>query len=130
VQVYGEDYPTPDGTCVRDYIHVADLATAHVQVLAAAALPTGVSFNVGTGVGSSVREVVRAVAARLGVDPRVAVGPRRPGDPAGWSPIRPPCAPRSTGARRTRAWKRSSIPPCSGSSGDAARVNEEVTSNE
>jgi UDP-glucose-4-epimerase GalE len=82
VQVYGEDYPTPDGTCVRDYIHVADLATAHVQVLAAGALPSGVSFNVGTGVGSSVREVVRAVAARLGVEPRVAVGPRRPGDPA------------------------------------------------
>jgi UDP-glucose-4-epimerase GalE len=80
--IYGDDYPTPDGTCVRDYIHVADLATAHVQVLAADGLPSGVSFNVGTGSGSSVREVVRAVAARLGVEPRIAVGPRRAGDPA------------------------------------------------
>jgi UDP-glucose-4-epimerase GalE len=82
VAVYGDDYPTPDGTCVRDYIHVADLATAHVQVLAADALPSGVSCNVGTGRGSSVREVVRTVAARLGVEARLDVGPRRPGDPA------------------------------------------------
>ena len=82
VQVYGDDYPTPDGTCVRDYIHVVDLATAHVRVLGAAGLRGGVSFNVGTGSGSSVREVVRAVGARLGIDPRVDVVPRRPGDPA------------------------------------------------
>jgi len=82
VQVYGDDYPTPDGTCVRDYIHVADLASAHVQVLAAGTLPSGASFNVGTGRGRSVREVVHAVAARLGVEPRITVVPRRPGDPA------------------------------------------------
>jgi UDP-glucose-4-epimerase GalE len=82
VAVYGDDYPTPDGTCVRDYIHVADLATAHVQVLAADALPSGLNFNVGTGVGSSVRQVVGAVAARLRVEPRIDVIARRPGDPA------------------------------------------------
>jgi UDP-glucose-4-epimerase GalE len=82
VQVYGNDYPTPDGTCVRDYIHVADLATAHVQVLEASGLPNGSNFNVGTGAGSSVLEVVRAVGARLGIEPRIDVLPRRPGDPA------------------------------------------------
>jgi len=100
VQVYGNDYPTPDGTCVRDYIHVADLATAHVQVLEAATLPTGVSMNVGTGSGSSVLEVVRAVGARLEVEPLTDYLPRRPGDPAslvadpsrlraalGWRPV-------------------------------------------
>jgi len=82
VQVYGNDYPTPDGTCVRDYIHVADLAAAHVQVLAAATLPSGVSFNVGTGTGSSVLQVVRSVGARLGVDPHLDIRSRRAGDPA------------------------------------------------
>jgi UDP-glucose 4-epimerase len=100
VAVYGNDYPTPDGTCVRDYIHVADLASAHVQVLAADALPSGMNFNVGTGTGSSVLQVVRAVAARLHVEPRIDVIARRPGDPAslvadpsalrarlGWTPV-------------------------------------------
>jgi UDP-glucose-4-epimerase GalE len=100
VQIYGNDYPTPDGTCVRDYIHVTDLATAHVQVLEADALPNGSSFNVGTGSGSSVLQVVRAVGAQLGIEPRSDIGPRRPGDPAslvadpsalrsaiGWTPV-------------------------------------------
>jgi UDP-glucose 4-epimerase len=100
VQVYGNDYPTPDGTCMRDYIHVADLATAHVQVLEATALPSGVSCNVGTGSGTSVLQVIRAVGARLGIEPRLDVIPRRPGDPAslvadpsalraalGWTPV-------------------------------------------
>jgi UDP-glucose-4-epimerase GalE len=82
VQVYGNDYPTPDGTCIRDYIHVADLATAHVQVLEADALPSGASFNVGTGSGTSVLQVVRAVGARLRIEPRLDIIPRRPGDPA------------------------------------------------
>src|SRR5262245_47276799 len=100
VQVYGNDYPTPDGTCVRDYIHVTDLATPHVRVLEAAALPSGIRFHVGTGSGSSVLQVVRAVAARLGREPRLDIGARRPGDPAslvadpsalraalGWTPV-------------------------------------------
>jgi UDP-glucose 4-epimerase len=82
VQVYGDDYPTPDGTCVRDYIHVEDLATAHVQVLEADTLASGVSFNVGTGRGTSVRQVIHAVGERLGIPPRIDVTARRPGDPA------------------------------------------------
>ena len=82
VQVYGDDYPTPDGTCVRDYIHVADLAAAHVQVIAADRLASGRSFNVGTGNGTSVRQVIDAVAARLQRAARVTVIARRPGDPA------------------------------------------------
>jgi len=82
VQVYGRDYPTPDGSCVRDYIHVTDLAEAHVRVLEANGLPSGSSFNCGTGRGHSVLEVIHAVAARLGREPRIEDGPRRPGDPA------------------------------------------------
>ncbi len=82
VQVYGDDYPTADGTCVRDYIHVTDLASAHVQVLEAAALPSGVSFNVGTGHGHSVLQVVDAVGQRLARTPAIEFLPRRPGDPA------------------------------------------------
>jgi UDP-glucose 4-epimerase len=82
VQIYGNDYPTPDGTCIRDYIHVADLATAHVQVLEADTLASGTNVNAGTGVGNSVLDVVRAVGARLGREPLIEILPRRPGDPA------------------------------------------------
>jgi UDP-glucose-4-epimerase GalE len=82
VQIYGGDYATPDGTCVRDYIHVTDLAEAHVRVLEARTLPSGSSFNCGTGRGHSVLEVVRAVVARLGRGPQIEHAPRRPGDPA------------------------------------------------
>ena len=119
IGVYGNDYPTPDGTCVRDYIHVADLATAHVQVLTADTLPSGVSFNVGTGTGSSVLQVVRAVAARLGVEPRVDVVPRRPGDPAslvadpsalrtasGWTPVHSSLEEIVDSAVRWEQWRR------------------------
>ncbi|MGD9762275.1 MAG: UDP-glucose 4-epimerase GalE [Candidatus Binatia bacterium] len=82
VQVYGTDYPTADGTCERDYIHVTDLAAAHVRVLEDGALPSGASFNVGTGRAHSVLQVVDAVATRLARTPRVDMLPRRPGDPA------------------------------------------------
>ncbi|HET7294907.1 MAG TPA: UDP-glucose 4-epimerase GalE [Vicinamibacteria bacterium] len=82
VQVFGRDYPTPDGTCVRDFVHVTDLARAHVRVLEADDLPGGLSFNCGTGRGSSVLEVIEAVGLALGVTPRIEFGPRRPGDPA------------------------------------------------
>ncbi len=80
--MYGTDYPTPDGTCVRDYIHVTDLADAHVRVLEADALPSGSSFNCGTGTGRSVLEVIQAIGKRLGKEPVIERGPRRPGDPA------------------------------------------------
>jgi UDP-glucose-4-epimerase GalE len=80
VTVYGNDYPTPDGTCVRDYIHVDDLASAHVAVLDAD-LPSPVRFNVGTGRGASVLEVIREAGLQLGVAPAVTILPRRPGDP-------------------------------------------------
>ncbi len=81
-RIFGDDYPTPDGTCIRDYIHVADLAEAHV--VAAAHCESGTVadvLNVGRGVGSSVREVMDVVAEVLGrpIDPQV-VG-RRAGDP-------------------------------------------------
>jgi UDP-glucose 4-epimerase len=82
MQVNGNDYPTPDGTCVRDYVHVTDLAAAHVRVLEATNLESGRSFNVATGKGNSVLEVVRSVAKHLGCEPRVDIMPRRPGDPA------------------------------------------------
>lgn len=81
-QVFGDDYPTPDGTCVRDYIHVEDLADAHVA--AAARLETGLRtdvFNVGRGVGSSVREVLDVVAEVIGRDLDAEVVGRRAGDP-------------------------------------------------
>ena len=80
--VFGADYPTPDGTCVRDYVHVADLADAHV--VAARALETGRTgtFNVGRGKGASVLEVLRAVAEVTGHDTTPDVVGRRPGDPA------------------------------------------------
>jgi UDP-glucose 4-epimerase len=101
IRVFGDDYPTPDGTCVRDYIHVLDLADAHV--LALDAMERGVEgvFNLGSGSGFSVREVI-AVAERVTGRPvRQVMAPRRPGDPAtliasaararevlGWRPIR------------------------------------------
>jgi UDP-glucose 4-epimerase len=81
VTIYGEDYPTPDGTCVRDYIHVADLADAHVRALEA--LDAGSrTYNLGNGQGYSVREVIDTARAVTGHAIPTVVGPRRPGDPA------------------------------------------------
>ncbi len=80
--MYGNDYPTRDGTCERDYIHVTDLASAHVRVIEANTLASGVSFNVGTGQGNSVLQVIEAIGRRLGRAPDVTILPRRPGDPA------------------------------------------------
>ncbi len=81
-QIFGDDYPTPDGTCIRDYIHVADLADAHV---AAAALTeeeqVALALNVGRGVGSSVREVMDMVSEVIGRDVNAEVVARRAGDP-------------------------------------------------
>jgi len=80
VEIFGTDYPTTDGTCVRDYVHVCDLADAHVRVLDA--LETrSVRYNVGVGYGYSVREVLDAVRRVTGAEFPIRLGPRRPGDP-------------------------------------------------
>jgi UDP-glucose-4-epimerase GalE len=83
IDVFGEDYPTPDGTCLRDYIHVTDLADAHVRALAR--LEQGgasATYNVGTEQPSSVREVIAAVERVTGRSVQRRSAPRRPGDPA------------------------------------------------
>lgn len=82
LKVFGADYPTPDGTCVRDYIHVNDLATVHVKALEhLAAGKDSFAVNVGTGSGNSVREVISAVEQVTGNRVPHTIGPRRPGDP-------------------------------------------------
>ena len=82
LQVFGSDYPTPDGTCVRDYIHVNDLASAHVRALDHLAAGNGsFAVNVGTGAGASVREVISAVEKVAGKPVPHKLVPRRPGDP-------------------------------------------------
>jgi UDP-glucose-4-epimerase GalE len=82
LQVFGSDYPTPDGTCIRDYIHVNDLASAHVRALEhLAAGKESFAVNVGSGAGASVREVLSAVEKVTGKAVPHQVVPRRPGDP-------------------------------------------------
>jgi UDP-glucose-4-epimerase GalE len=83
LEVFGTDYPTPDGTCLRDYIHVSDLADAHVRALHTL-VETGRSdaYNLGTGRPHSVREVIDTVQRVTGLTVPSTVGPRRPGDPA------------------------------------------------
>ncbi|MGW2492282.1 UDP-glucose 4-epimerase GalE [Streptomyces sp. NPDC001606] len=83
-RIFGDDYPTPDGTCIRDYIHVVDLAEAHVAAARAlAAAPgTDLTLNIGRGEGVSVREMIDLINAVTGYDRAPTVTPRRPGDPA------------------------------------------------
>ncbi|NLI85021.1 MAG: UDP-glucose 4-epimerase GalE [Propionibacterium sp.] len=83
-KIFGDDYPTPDGTCVRDYVHVADLAISHVAAAKAMAAGTGlqVAYNLGSGDGSSVAEIMSAIARVTGVDFTPEIAARRPGDPA------------------------------------------------
>lgn len=83
IRINGDDYRTADGTCIRDYIHVADLCVAHLRVLEALLKghPGGV-YNVGSGRGVSVRDVIAAVREVTGIDIAVDIGPRRIGDPA------------------------------------------------
>ncbi|MFE4371220.1 UDP-glucose 4-epimerase GalE [Streptomyces sp. NPDC056835] len=101
ISVFGEDYPTPDGTCVRDYIHVADLAEAHLRALDAATGGEHLICNLGNGAGFSVRQVIETVRAVTGHPVPEVVAPRRGGDPAvlvasaeaahdrlGWTPSR------------------------------------------
>src|SRR3954470_19927171 len=80
--VYGQDYPTPDGTCIRDYIHVADLADAHLLALTAPAPGEHRVYNLGNGTGFSVQQVIDAVREVTGHPVPVVVGKRRAGDPA------------------------------------------------
>ena len=79
VEIYGTDYETPDGTCIRDYIHILDLATAH---MAALGVKDSAFYNLGTGGGTSVREVIAACERVTGKAIKVIEKPRRPGDPA------------------------------------------------
>ena len=83
-QINGDDYPTPDGTCVRDYVHVSDLAVSHVAAARAlmAGQPLEPVYNLGSGTGLSVRQIMDAVARVTGVDFTPEIRPRRPGDPA------------------------------------------------
>ncbi|MFI9831880.1 UDP-glucose 4-epimerase GalE [Streptomyces sp. NPDC051913] len=83
-RIFGDDYPTPDGTCVRDYIHVVDLAEAHVAAARALRSAPGrdLTLNIGRGEGVSVREMIDRVNAVTGYDRPPTVTPRRPGDPA------------------------------------------------
>ena len=81
LSVFGDDYPTPDGTCVRDYIHVMDLAEGHVAALAAAE-PGVQTYNLGTGAGTSVLQAVRAFEEASGRPVPYGIEPRRPGDVA------------------------------------------------
>ena len=80
ITVFGNDYPTPDGTCVRDYIHVEDLARAHILVLEQKS-QTATEYNIGNGAGYSVLEVIEAARRITGHPIPTKVGPRRPGDP-------------------------------------------------
>ena len=82
VKIFGDDYPTPDGTCLRDYIHVADLADAHLLALDGCRPSEHQIFNLGDGAGFSVREVIDVCREVTGQDIPVEVDPRRPGDPA------------------------------------------------
>ncbi len=82
LEMYGTDYPTPDGTCIRDYIHVSDLAQAHVLAITALEANSELIVNLGSGVGSSNRQVVEMVQKVTGKEIEVRYCDRRPGDPA------------------------------------------------
>ncbi|MDH3674411.1 MAG: UDP-glucose 4-epimerase GalE, partial [Anaerolineae bacterium] len=80
--IFGDDYPTPDGTCVRDYIHVLDLAQAHILALQALQNGQSRTYNLGNGQGYSILELIEVARKITGHSIPVEVGPRRPGDPA------------------------------------------------
>ncbi|HVU88299.1 MAG TPA: UDP-glucose 4-epimerase GalE [Pirellulales bacterium] len=100
ITIFGHDYPTPDGTCIRDYIHVDDLGAAHLAALERLRPRHGIQCNLGIGRGYSVREVIDACRRVSGHEIPVVIGPRRPGDPPeliadasrarrelGWTPV-------------------------------------------
>jgi UDP-glucose 4-epimerase len=80
--LFGDDYPTRDGTCIRDYVHLADLAAAHALAVDALATRDALTVNLGAGTGYTNREVLDVVRRVTGRDFEIRVGPRRPGDPA------------------------------------------------
>jgi len=82
VSVFGDDYPTPDGTCIRDYIHVADLADAHIRALEYLKKGESTHINLGNGLGFSVLEVIETARRVTGKTIEMRIGPRRAGDPA------------------------------------------------
>ena len=82
IRIYGEDYPTPDGTCIRDYIHVSDLAGAHLLALDALEKQDRLILNLGNGQGFSVRQVIESARHVTGHPIPVEIHPRRAGDPA------------------------------------------------
>lgn len=82
IRIFGQDYPTKDGTCVRDYIHVADLAEAHLLALQSLSHQASAVYNLGNGQGFTVREVIESARRVTGRDIPVVEEPRRPGDPA------------------------------------------------
>jgi UDP-glucose 4-epimerase len=99
LSLFGTDYPTPDGTCLRDYVHVDDLSRAHIAVFERLAASGSASFyNLGTGSPSSNREVIRAVEKATGRKINVIESPRRPGDP-------PALYADSTKAKKELGWK-------------------------
>lgn len=81
IDIFGDNYPTPDGTCIRDYIHVADLAAAHIAALKQCKPGHAEKYNLGTGAGFSVREIIEAAEKVSGRNINVEVADRRPGDP-------------------------------------------------
>jgi UDP-glucose 4-epimerase len=98
LELYGTDYPTPDGTCLRDYVHVDDLSRAHIAAFDTLSAPgTQLFYNLGTGKPTSNREVIRAVENIVGRPVKVIAQPRRPGDP-------PALYADSTKARRELNW--------------------------
>jgi len=98
ITIFGEDYPTPDGTCIRDYIHVDDLGSAHVKALELLQPGQGLKLNLGTGHGASVREVIEACRKATGHAIPTVSGPRRAGDP-------PELVADSSLAQRTLDWQ-------------------------
>ncbi len=99
LELFGTDYPTPDGTCLRDYVHVDDLSRAHIAVFDKLAVPGAqLFFNLGTGSPTSNRAVIRAVEKIVGKPVKVIESPRRPGDP-------PALFADSTKAQRELGWK-------------------------
>lgn len=100
IVVFGNDYDTPDGTCIRDYVHVTDLADAHVRAIFRCGLKKVEAFNLGAGFGTSVREIIAAVSKMANFEIEVGYGERRKGDPTklvssidkardqlGWNPV-------------------------------------------
>lgn len=81
LEIYGDDYPTPDGTCIRDFVHVQDIAEAHIRVLEGLKEGVATAYNIGTGAGHTVQEICRVVGKVTGRPVPVRIGARRPGDP-------------------------------------------------